>query len=242
MRADAPGKNPSARRSLARAVIVALAALAVAVAVAAFGGSSSPGVANLGHHGNGSQSSPSSGSGAENFGSGPGTSSSSSPGSGASSGFSMSIAGASAADELKFSQCMRANGEPNFPDPNGSGVIQGSGIDLSSPQYQRAQSKCQKYLGRQGAPNLSPAKKAQALAQLLKYSECMRSHGVPNFPDPTTSGGGVGLMINGSPSSGLDSSSPIFQRAQSDCSSLPGAPRRLPGGPPPGAGSGAGGK
>jgi hypothetical protein len=48
----------------------------------------------------------------------------------------------------------------------------------------------------------------------------MRSHGVPNFPDPQFSGGGV--RIGGT---GLDPNSPQFTAAQKACQSkLPGKP------------------
>jgi hypothetical protein len=237
MRADAPAKNPLLRRPLARGLISAIAALTIAIAVAACGGGgASPGVANVGHSPSaGHSGSPSSSSGTPASGGvGESTTTNHTPG-GNTSGFSFLVG--NTADALKFSQCMRANGETNFPDPNASGVIQGSssrGLDPNSPQFQRAQSKCQKYMGK--GPALSAGQKAQALAQLLKYSECMRAHGASDFPDPTTAGGGVGLHLKVSPGSDLDPNSPIFQRAQRDCSSLPGAPKQRlgagPGSPP----------
>jgi hypothetical protein len=45
------------------------------------------------------------------------------------------------------------------------------------------------------------------------FSACMRSHGVPNFPDPSSSGG---IQINGS----IDPNSPQFQAAQRVCQKL----------------------
>ena len=53
-----------------------------------------------------------------------------------------------AADARAYSACMRKNGVPNFPDPQGGKLImkQGSGIDPNSPQFQAAQKKCQKLL------------------------------------------------------------------------------------------------
>jgi hypothetical protein len=58
-------------------------------------------------------------------------------------------------------------------------------------------------------------------SQLLQFSRCMRSHGVPNFPDPS-SGGGIQIT----PGSGRDPRSPAFQAAQKACRP------RLPGGGP----------
>ncbi|HTP22769.1 MAG TPA: hypothetical protein VMJ65_24400 [Solirubrobacteraceae bacterium] len=58
----------------------------------------------------------------------------------------------------------------------------------------------------------------------LAFADCMRSSGVPNFPDPSP---GRGLLFN---ASGVNRSSPAFRAAQAKCRKL------LPGGPPgPGA-------
>ena len=47
------------------------------------------------------------------------------------------------ADLLRFSRCMRAHGEPNFPDPSANGVsLSTSGIDVRSPQFKAAQQAC----------------------------------------------------------------------------------------------------
>jgi hypothetical protein len=53
----------------------------------------------------------------------------------------------------------------------------------------------------------------QAVERALKFSECMRSHGVPSFPDP--SGGGHTRI--GGPGSGIDLDSPQFKAAQKAC-------------------------
>ena len=51
-----------------------------------------------------------------------------------------------AANGLKWSKCMRAHGEPDFPDPNGQGLIkitnQTGIMDPNSPQFQRALRAC----------------------------------------------------------------------------------------------------
>jgi hypothetical protein len=63
------------------------------------------------------------------------------------------------------------------------------------------------------------SKKVGALA----FANCMRSHGVPNFPDPNGSGPSVQLLGS---SSGINPQSPAFQSAQTFCQRL------LPGGGP----------
>jgi hypothetical protein len=128
---------------------------------------------------------------------------------------------------LEFSQCMRSHGVPDFPDPqqHGHGISltihnqPGSDLDPKAPQFQAAQRSCRAYAPAPpsgGAPN--PHLQQQALA----FSQCMRSHGVPNFPDPKVSGNAV--QLGGPGKQGIDPSSPRFQAAQKACQSkLPGA-------------------
>lgn len=51
-------------------------------------------------------------------------------------------------EQLDFAKCMRENGVPKFPDPQSAGGMleQGSGIDIKSPEYQKANEACKKYL------------------------------------------------------------------------------------------------
>ena len=176
------------------------------------GGSSSPGVAHL-------SSSTSSGSPASGGGS-------SSPESSASTQQKM----------VKFSQCMRTHGEPEFPEPTEGGIrIQnhnGHGPNPESSRFQAAEKACSKYAPSKIAP--SPAEQAKMQEGALKFSACMRGHGVPNFPDPEFhhSGGGIGIRIGGK-GSGIDPNSPQFRAAQKTCQS--DLPR------PPGAKGGPGG-
>jgi hypothetical protein len=58
-------------------------------------------------------------------------------------------------------------------------------------------------------------------AAALAYSRCMRSHGLPTFPDPKQVGSGI--EIPGS-QSGMNPQSPAFKSAQQSCRHL------LPGG------------
>lgn len=125
---------------------------------------------------------------------------------------------------LKFAQCMRTNGVPNFPDPSTSGQGQGflingsaTGLDPNDPTFQKAQQTCSKYL--RGFLGKGPTNDKEAQAKALKFSQCMRAHGVPNFPDPSTSGG---LTISNG--SGIDPNDPTFQKAQQTCASILGLP------------------
>lgn len=105
---------------------------------------------------------------------------------------------------LRFSQCMRANGVPSFPDP-GPGGYQRSGINLQSPAVQSAMNACTHYLPSSGN---SPPVPASIRHQELLLANCMRANGVPNFPDPDA---------NGNIQFPIDSpipQSPAFQHAQ----------------------------
>ncbi len=45
---------------------------------------------------------------------------------------------------LKVARCVRTHGFPTFPDPSGSSQGNSPGIDLNSPQFQTAESSCEK--------------------------------------------------------------------------------------------------
>jgi hypothetical protein len=156
-------------------VFIAAAALAVGVS-ACSSGPNSPGVASLG----------TSSVSAAPAGSGGGSS-------GDDKGFTQA---------LKFSQCMRAHGVPGFPDPqqvgSGGGVQlklgSNSGIDPNSSVFQAAQRACQSLQpagpGGDGGGHVDPTK-------VQAWAACMRSHGLPKFPDPTIDGGALKLNLTG---------------------------------------------
>jgi hypothetical protein len=86
---------------------------------------------------------------------------------------------------LKYAQCMRSHGVPNFPDPSPSGgLVVPNDINVQSPAFKAAQQACGKLA--QPASGAGGPSESREL-QLLELAKCMRSHGVPNFPDPTTS-------------------------------------------------------
>jgi hypothetical protein len=120
------------------------------------------------------------------------------------------------AEALQYAACMRSHGVPDFPDPtvqNGSvgfSITAGDGVDQNSPQYQSARQACSSLRGG-GTANSGSGN----LAKELKFAQCMRSHGVPDFPDPNKNGGFSGTST-------VNPSSPAFQKAQSTCMQLSG--------------------
>jgi hypothetical protein len=142
------------------------------------------------------------------------------------------------AQEVALAQCMRSHGVPDFPDPNSSGSytltsngsIEGAGgaaVDVNSSQAQKAYGDCRHLLP--GGPSIAQLeqmeqqaqqRRAKELPELLRFSQCMRGHGVPNFPDFGSSqspppGGGAAL----------DPNTPQFKTAEAVCQHLlpPGA-------------------
>jgi hypothetical protein len=118
---------------------------------------------------------------------------------------------------------MRAHGVPSFPDPqvstNGGEVKVAVRVTpgiTGNPHFESAQQACSKLLPGGGpgeGPNheISP----QEQSQYLKAAACIRSHGIPNFPDPTFSGGGVHVSQKG-----IDLHSPQARAAEEACQSL----------------------
>lgn len=144
---------------------------------------------------------------------------------------------------VDLAKCARAHGI-NVPDPSpGGGPGEGIGRVLrqySQAQVQTALQACRPYLAK-AFPQLSltPQQRAQFQQQLVKFAECMRSHGV-NVPDPQFgTGGGFGFR---QAFKSVDRNSPAFQTALKACQSLrprfgrgAGGAGGPGGGPPPGA-------
>jgi hypothetical protein len=124
---------------------------------------------------------------------------------------------------LEFAQCMRSHGVGNFPDPSGGHLnlqIQRTpsstavnGVEVNTPAFQSAMNACKADLPNGGKP--SPPSAAQRQAA-LRFAQCMRSHGVSNFPDPQLGGGHV--TIRGQ--TPIDLNSPAFKAAQQACQPL----------------------
>jgi len=152
------------------------------------------------------------------------SSSSSSSSSSASTGSSGSTATGSSPDSqaVAYSTCMREHGVPNFPDPQ----ISHSGGEVrvavrvnpaitGNPKFPSAQQACAKILPGGNGPNSNHQISPQEQSQFLKAAACIRSHGIPNFPDPTFSGGGVHVQLKG-----IDSHSPQVRAAEEACQAL----------------------
>jgi hypothetical protein len=130
------------------------------------------------------------------------------------------------ASPFALSKCMRAHGVANFPDPTkgpggeglsisrslGSSALTVAGVTFNGPAFQAAAKACKRYLPGGGGP--PPPATPQQKQAALRNAQCMRTHGVPNFPDPTfPAHGGIAIRIGPQ----VNPQSPAFQRAASAC-------------------------
>jgi hypothetical protein len=122
---------------------------------------------------------------------------------------------------------MRSHGIPNFPDPDSNGQISKDKIiqlGASGSQLQAAQRACLKLWPYQPP---AQAEQRQLLADDLKFAQCMRSHGLPDFPDPTTGPDGPFFALSIS-RDGFDPHSPQVLAKAHECQHVLPAGSTLP--------------
>jgi hypothetical protein len=116
-------------------------------------------------------------------------------------------------DALAFAACMRSRGVSGYPDPqvaaSGNGVqmkISPGTANPDSPAFRLADRACHHLL-----PGLvSTSVNRQQQEQDLKFADCMRIHGVPDFPDADRDGAFT------LPST-MNQQAPQFKRATTAC-------------------------
>ena len=114
---------------------------------------------------------------------------------------------------LAFAGCMRSHGVPNYPDPTSAGLVKESlqQLRVSSSQFQSAETACSHLLPNGGnGPNAAQVQQVRALS--LAFAQCVRSHGVPTFPDPASDG-----RIPDPATVGINQGSPKFEAANRAC-------------------------
>ena len=132
--------------------------------------------------------------------------------------------GHASSDPLAYSRCMRSNGAPKYPDPRSGNVLPDGlpkvdfqELGVSSPQFAAGESACARVLPNGGASTAAASQ--QTLTDVVRFSACMRSHGVPNWPDPSTISGGLGFNLIGIQPP-VDTNSLQFQHALHECGHL----------------------
>jgi hypothetical protein len=120
---------------------------------------------------------------------------------------------------LAFSQCMRSNGVPSFPDPQhyvgGNAKLTIHQFGAGTPHFQTALAACNHMLPSRGSGSQESAQQQRTrLADELSFARCMRSHGVARFPDPTAQGELSTEMVQ---RQGIDVHSPAVLRVVTAC-------------------------
>jgi hypothetical protein len=131
---------------------------------------------------------------------------------------------------------MRSHGVPNFPDPDSSGQLPKADphqLGVSSSQLQAAQRACQHVLPDSGgainadsidhcmmADDCPPALVQHVRNEELNFARCMRSHGVPNWPDPVIDSQGRPVFAISISKAGFNPYSPPIWAKGNACSHL----------------------
>lgn len=122
---------------------------------------------------------------------------------------------------LALARCMRAHGVSGFPDPKASGgLVIPSNINPQAPVFVAAQRACASLAGPGGGGSGGTGAASRKL-KMLALARCIRKHGVPDFPDPSSTppppGNGNAL---GGPGAFLQIPNPVtpaFRRAAAAC-------------------------
>jgi hypothetical protein len=187
------GAGLGGRRRSRRAASIATAVVCLAFAAAACGGSPGAGIANVAT-----------------------TTTAAPPAAAVTSGT------APGGELAEYSTCMRTHGISGFPGSGSYGssdsikaakgqIARVSQSEGSTPAFEAAQRACAKYYGPTAPPkHVSP----EEMQKLLAVSRCMRSHGVPSFPDPNPTTGDFNTPA------GVDRTSPQVVAALTACSAL----------------------
>jgi hypothetical protein len=118
---------------------------------------------------------------------------------------------------VRFADCMRSHGVPNFPDPTTSPREFKQAFDTKSPALQSAATACQHLLPNGGQSSPSAAQSQAQTAALLAFAGCMRAHRFPSFPDPTSSGQLTHQMLA---NAGISLHQPAVLQAADACTSV----------------------
>jgi hypothetical protein len=114
-----------------------------------------------------------------------------------------------------FSGCMRSDGVPAYPDPSTPGLLPKKTpqqLGVSSSRFQKAQGACIHLVPNGGRPTQSQVQHYRSI--MLRYAQCIRTHGVPDMPDPDTRG-----HLDIGPGTPVDVNGPAFQAAYRVCKS-----------------------
>jgi hypothetical protein len=118
------------------------------------------------------------------------------------------------AQGVKFADCMRENGVPDFPDPDASGDFV-YGVSVSPEQWMKTLDACKDL---QPPGSLSADRTPEQQSAALEFAQCVRDNGVPDFPDPVN--GEPLIDTYKIPSSDTEAGMEILNAATEKCGDL----------------------
>lgn len=162
----------------------------------------------------------------------------------AASGSSPVTGSATPASAVAYSGCMRSHGVARFPDPDSGGNLpkaDATRLGVSAAQLRAAQTACRALLPASGsavdAGSVQACMESSSCPQPLvqhvlteerAFARCMRSHGVPNWPDPTVDSQGRPVFAISTSKLGFDPYSRRVWAEGNQCAhlmpDLPGLP------------------
>jgi hypothetical protein len=83
-------------------------------------------------------------------------------------------------EAVKFAECIRAHGVSDFPDPDARNQFQ-YGVSVSPAVWKQATTACKDL---QPPGTLSGKRTPKQQSASLRFAQCVREHGVKDFPDP----------------------------------------------------------
>ena len=108
---------------------------------------------------------------------------------------------------------MRSHGLPNFPDDPYAQKHLISSPSGQGPAVQSAVAACSHLLPHEGQTQ-SPAHSRAQTAAMVAFARCLRGHGFPKFPDPTSTGDLTHQMLA---AAGINLQQPAVVRAADGC-------------------------
>jgi hypothetical protein len=150
---------------------------------------------------------------------------------------------ATSTSAVAYSHCIRSHGVPNYPDPSSGGRLPKGNAEqfgVSNSRLQTARRACQHMYPSNGGSfqqlmlceNTGDCPQAvvqHALTEMRSFAQCMRSHGVPNWPDPTIDSQGRPFFnVSGAGLSHAYTHSPLIESKDRECGRQVGGSAGVP--------------
>ena len=150
---------------------------------------------------------------------------------------------ATSTSAVAYSHCIRSHGVPNYPDPSSGGQLPKGNAEqfgVSNSRLRTARRACQHMYPSNGGSfqrlmlceNTGDCPQAvvqHALTEMRSFAQCMRSHGVPNWPDPTIDSQGRPFFnVSGAGLSHAYTHSPLIESKDRECGRQVGGSAGVP--------------